>query len=71
MYYDDTCKPITSDETPWRYYPPPDTRRKVFLLTVGRVAIPGPWGTGVGVIAWVPIPKRDKQKEIELGLLDG
>lgn len=56
-------RPITSDESPWRYYPPTNTRAKVQLLTKNKVAIMGPWGTGLGVIAWCPLPKRDKQFE--------
>lgn len=59
---------ITATETYWRYEPPPNKAAKVLLLTVGRVAIVGPWLHGDGVIAWCPLPKRDKQKEEELGL---
>lgn len=59
----DNIEPITSSETLFLYGPPPDVNKKVILLTTGRVAIIGPWGTGVGVIAWHPLPKRDKQFE--------
>jgi hypothetical protein len=60
---------ITASETHWRYEEPEDRAAKRLLLTTGRVAIVGPWLKGDGVIAWCPLPKRDKQKEKELGLL--
>ena len=60
---------VTSNETYWRYGPPPNNEAKMLLLTVGRVAIVGRWGDGSSVIAWCPLPRRDKQKEVELGLL--
>lgn len=59
---------ITTSEVAWIYSAPPDVGKKVFLLTTGKIAITGPWGTGLGVIAWAPIPKRNKKLEEELGL---
>ena len=59
---------ITTGDVHWLYEPPPNLTKKVFLLTTGRIAITGIWGTGNGVIAWAPIPKRNKKLEEELGL---
>lgn len=59
---------ITGTETYYRYYPPPDTGSKVLLLTSGKVAIVGPWGSGLGVVAWAPLPKRNKEEELKLGI---
>lgn len=59
---------ITTGDVHWIYAPPPNVAKKVFLLTTGKIAITGIWGTGLGVIAWAPIPKRDKKLEEELGL---
>lgn len=56
---------ITMGEIRFIYSPPPNVNKKVILLTTGKVAIIGPWGTGHGVIAWHPLPKRDKQFEQE------
>ena len=58
--------PITSSEVEWRYCVPPNTRSKVLLLTRAGVATIGSWGNGVGVIAWVPLPRRDKKLESRL-----
>lgn len=60
----------TTDDIAWRYRDSPQDRQsKVLLLTEGRVAILGPWLTGDGIIAWCPIPKRNREIEKELGLL--
>lgn len=56
------------EEMYYRYSPPPNREAKVILLTTGKVATLGPWGSGLGVIAWCPLPKRDKKIEEELGL---
>ena len=55
----------------WRYEVPKQTDAKVLLLTVGRVAVVGNWYGPIGkaFIAWAPLPKRDKQKEAQLGLM--
>ena len=53
-------EPITATETHWRYGAPPNTNAKVLLLTKGRIATLGKWGDGLSVIAWCPLPKRDK-----------
>ena len=59
-------EPITGVETHWRYYKPPNTESKVLLLTTGKVAIVGPWKSGIGVIGWCPLPKRNKEREEEI-----
>lgn len=59
---------ITSGEMLFNYGPPPDVNKKVILLTTGRVALVGRWGDGAGVIAWYPLPKRNKKLEEDLGL---
>lgn len=59
-----------SSDVYWRYDPAP-RGVKVYLLTKGGVAIaPGQWRDGMGLIAWHPVFKRDKAKEVELGLTD-
>lgn len=51
----------------WRYEVP-DTTATVLLLTIGRVAMKGPWSGEMGqyYIAWSPLPKRDKALEDQL-----
>ena len=60
---------ITEVASPWRYEvcPYSDT---VDLLTVGGIRLKGQWQGKLGeqYMAWMPLPKRDKQKELELGL---
>ena len=60
---------ITEAAAPWRYEVCPygDT---VDLLTVGGIRIKGQWQGKLGeyYMAWMPLPKRDKRKELELGL---
>lgn len=58
-------------DTYWRYEVPTRTDAKVFLLTVGRVAVVGNWyGTlGENFVAWSPMLRRDKVAEANLGLL--
>lgn len=64
---------ITADagDIYWRYERPHSTDAKVFLLTVGRVAVVGQWygALGEAFIAWAPMPRRDKEQEARLGLL--
>lgn len=45
------------------YSEPPDKQAKVILLTKGKVAIVGPWLSGYGILAWRPLPKRNKDVE--------
>lgn len=59
---------ITTSEVHWNYCAPPSASKKVLLLTTGKVATIGIWGNGKGVIAWTPLPKRDKQLEKDKGL---
>ena len=60
---------ITEAASPWRYEvcPYADT---VDLLTVGGIRLKGQWQGKLGeqYMAWMPLPKRDKRKEFELGL---
>lgn len=55
----------------WRYTVPRTTDSKMMLLTIGGVAVIGNWRGTVGehFIAWCPLPKRDKQLEVVLGLV--
>jgi len=53
-------------ESCWRYSPPPDTSAKALLLTKTGVCIQGAWGSGLGVMAWCPQPRRDKEMEAKL-----
>lgn len=59
----------TQEEMYYRYSTPPNTEKKLILLTTGMVATLGPWGKGLGVVAWCPLPKRNKDIEKELGLI--
>ena len=61
-------KVLVSNEASWRYGAPPDVNAKVLLLTEGRIATLGKWGDGASVIAWSPLPKRDKELEEQLKL---
>lgn len=56
---------------PWNYTVPSNPSRKMQLLTIGDIAVYGPWRGRIGEFykAWAPMPKRDKQRERELGLL--
>lgn len=58
------------EEIYWRYEVPEYKSAKSLLLTVGRVAVIGQWYGEYGehFIAYSPMPKRDKQREKELGL---
>lgn len=42
---------------------PPSSSDKCLLLTKGGVCIVGAWATGAGLLAWSPMPKRNKVKE--------
>lgn len=59
---------LTTDTIHWNYSKPQNVEAKSLLLTTGRVAIVSRWGSGEGVIAWCPLPKRNKKLEEELGL---
>jgi hypothetical protein len=43
--------------------PAPTSSDKCLLLTRGGVCIVGAWATGAGLLAWSPMPRRDKTKE--------
>ena len=55
----------------WRYERPQHSG-KCLLLTIGRVAIIGNWSGDYGqhFVAWSPLPQRDKNQEISLGVLE-
>lgn len=59
---------ITGGKGEWNYEAPQDRAGKCLLLTIGATAIVGIWGDGEGLIAWMPLPKRNKKLEEELGL---
>ena len=42
---------------------PPIPGSKVQLLTKGLVHTTGPWNDSGDYIAWLPLPKRNKEKE--------
>lgn len=68
-----TTNPITApnNEIYWRYERP-QHGGKCLLLTIGRVAIVGNWSGDYGqhFVAWSPLPQRDKNQEISLGVLE-
>ena len=55
----------------WQYEIPPRTDAKVQLLTIGFTAVHGEWYGKYGefFIAWCQLPKRDKEREKQLGLI--
>lgn len=57
---------ITTPQSIWIYEPPADRQAKVALLTRAGIATLGIWGSGEGVIAHYPLPKRDKKLEEKL-----
>jgi hypothetical protein len=56
----------------WRYEVPPTGTGNCLLLTTGRRCVEGEWygEYGFAFIAWCQKPKRDKEKERALGLLE-
>ena len=56
-------KVLTTSEVDWNYFTPPDTSAKCLLLTDGGIAIIGQWRDGNGLLAWLPLPKRNKEYE--------
>lgn len=62
---------ITDSGFVWRYEVPERTDAKVQLLTTGAVATYGHWVGKYGefFVAYCPLPKRDRAKEKELGVL--
>lgn len=65
---------VTAAESYWRYpatglpkHQPPSG--EVWLLTEGRIGVPGKWSNEGGFIAWAPKIQRDKDLEKRLGLL--
>jgi hypothetical protein len=65
--------PVIADnpDSEFKYEVPPRTDATVLLLTKHGVCVPGEWRGKYGqyFIGWAPMPKRNKQREKELGLL--
>lgn len=65
-------EPVVSEnkEVTWIYGSPPVMlqQSKMLMLTKGKIAILGSWHNCVGVIAWFPLPNRDKEEEQRRGL---
>ena len=61
-------KPLTAPdgELHWNYTEPADRSRKMLLLTRQGVAILGPWEKGLGLVAWCPLPRRNRTIEDQL-----
>jgi hypothetical protein len=49
--------------------PAPRPGAKVQLLTRGGVHMTGPWAEDGFYVAWLPLPKRNKEKEKLIGLI--
>jgi hypothetical protein len=49
--------------------PKPPGGADVHLLTIGGICVRGRWKDDAGLIAWAPLPKRDKAKEKLLCIL--
>lgn len=62
-------KPTTAPagELKWNYSTPKNTQSKLLLLQREGCLVVGKWDKGLGWIAWCPLPKRDKELEVELG----
>jgi len=54
----------------WHYDVPPHHMQgsKMMLLTTGKIAILGTWRNCIGVIAWYPLPDRNKNEEQKRGI---
>lgn len=63
-----TAKPGEIDKIEWRYTIPPRTDSKLWLLTIGNVAVTGYWHGALGQYykGWYPNPKRNKEIERQL-----
>lgn len=63
-------EPITTTAYEWIYERSPPGR-KVYLLTIGKVAVVGDWTGEYGqtFIAWAPMHKRNRETELKLGIL--
>lgn len=62
---------IVDNDYEWIYAVPPRTDAKVQLLTIGGVQTSGHWYGKYGehFVAYQKLPKRNKAKEKELGVL--
>ena len=47
----------------WFYTAPPTPANKSLLLTDQGICIIGSWSSVLNVIAWAPLPKRDREME--------
>ncbi len=58
-------EPVLSKEITYIYGTPPVglQQSKMLMLTEGKIAVLGTWRNCVGVIAWYPLPNRDKEEE--------
>ena len=50
----------------YRYSEPTNKQSKMLLLTRQGVAILGPWEKGLGLVAWCPLPRRNRELEDQL-----
>lgn len=64
-------EPVITGKDEWRYEVAPRTDAKVLLLTTGATQTSGNWNGAYGeyYVAWYPLPKRNKRREKELGVL--
>lgn len=62
------CTTAPPGEIYWRYSIPTRTDSKMWLLTIGNVAVIGNWSGALGEFykAWCPMPKRNKALEEQL-----
>jgi|TARA_R110000851_G_scaffold105885_1_gene224574 hypothetical protein len=53
------------NKTYWIYEAPPIEKQssKTLLLTQSGICILGPWNNTIGVIAWHPLPSRNRDEE--------
>ena len=63
MNTENAVMPAATGEVFWRYEEPAPRGVKLLLLTSGGVAVIGEWSTNSNLVAWSPLPRRDKAKE--------
>jgi hypothetical protein len=67
----ETNDPVITGTSEWVYAVPPRTDAKVQLLTIGAIQTTGNWYGKYGefFVAYAPLPKRNKEIERKLGVL--
>jgi hypothetical protein len=65
----DNQRVATAESSVWDYNCTDAPRGvKLLLLTVGLIAIVGNYMPKAGIVAWSPLPRRNKETEKQLGI---